>query len=402
MKIQINEPRYKGPALMLSAGFRPFFLLTVLYAVISVLAWAGIYAHGMTFPTAIAPTYWHGHEMVFGFAAGAVGGFLLTAVPNWTGKDPVHGAPLGLLVVLWLLGRVGFWMADLLPMELVALLDIGFLPALGFLVGQQIVGAQNKRNYMFLGLIGAFTLGNILFHAETLGLADSGRTGLYLGLYVVVGMVTVISGRIVPNFTVGALRVRGMMDMPDIRTEPHVEKGVIVSVVLAMVSDLVLDAGPITGLLALVATLFLVLRMRHWATGETLYSPILWVLHVGHGWLILGFAFKALADLTGLVETTTAMHALTAGAIGTMVMAVGSRAALGHTGRPLVVPNPMPLAYVLVSVGALIRVLGPAVLPFDYTVIVAASGIVWGAAYLIFGVLYLPILTRPRVDGRPG
>ncbi len=400
MKTQINEPRYKGPALMLSAGFRPFFLMTVLHAAFSVLVWTGIYAHGMTFPVAVSPALWHGHEMVFGFAAGAMAGFLLTAVPNWTGKDPIHGNELGILVALWLLGRVGMWLVDLIPAWAVAVMDIAFLPALGVFVARQIVGAQNKRNYVFLSIIGAFALGNILFHAEALELAGTSNTGLYLGLYAVIMMVTLISGRIVPNFTGSGLRVQGIL--VDVSTDPNVEKGTVLSVLIAMLADLALEAGPITGLLAAVAAIFLGLRMRHWATGHTFGFPIIWVLHLGHVWLVASFALKAVADLTGLLDPTVAMHALTAGVVGTMVMAVGSRAALGHTGRPLVLAKPMPWAYLLVTVGGLIRVLGPGVLPFEYATVIAVSGVVWAAGYLIFGVVYLPILTKPRPDGRPG
>lgn len=399
--MDLNEPRYAGTSLMLAGGFRPFFLLTGLYAVLGVLSWAGLFAHGADFPATQVPALWHGHEMVFGFAGAAIAGFLLTAVPNWTGGTPVHGPPLGLLVVLWLLGRVALWLVDFLPAWLVAIVDLSFLPLLGGLVAQMIIAARNQRNYVFIGLFTVFFAGNLLYHADILWpVLELGSSGLYLGLYAVVGMVTVVTGRIVPNFTGNALRQQGIA--VDISTPPNVEKGTLLSVLAALLASLVVDAGPVTGLLALVASGFLALRMARWGTRHTFGSPIVWVLHAGHAWLVLGFAVKGLGDLTGWLSSTTAIHALTAGAIGTMVLAVTTRASLGHSGRPLVVSGAIPWAYVLVSLGALLRVFGPDLLPFDYGMVVAASGVLWAAAFAIFTVVYLPILTRPRLDGRPG
>ncbi|MEO5336071.1 MAG: NnrS family protein [Magnetospirillum sp. WYHS-4] len=397
----MKHPLYRGPAILLASGFRPFFLFCVLYAVVAPIAWAGIFAHGMAFPQAMNPALWHGHEMVFGFAAAAVAGFLLTAVPNWTGGDTLHGWPLGVMAAFWLAGRAGFWLIDGLPTVAVTLLDLPLLLLLAYFIGRQIVLARNQRNYIFIGLLGAYAVGNLLVHLELLGLASgTGAKGTYLGLYSVLVMLTVVTGRVVPSFTANALRMQNRL--LDIKTAPNVEAGAVNAVLATIVADLALGASPVTGLLALTAAGMLALRMGDWGTRQTIHSPIVWVLHLGHGWLVAAFALKGIGDLTHLFPSTVALHAFTTGAVGVMLIAIASRAALGHSGRPLVLPRFVPAAYVLVALGALIRVLGPILLPSAYVWVMAAASVVWSAGFGLFGVIYWPILTRPRIDGKPG
>jgi uncharacterized protein involved in response to NO len=397
----MNSSILPRPSVFLASGFRPFFLFCVLYAVLAPIAWAGIFAHGMTFPTVMAPIFWHGHEMVFGFAGAAVAGFLLTAVPNWTGAQPISGRPLAVMAAFWLAGRLAFWGIDLLPAAAVALADLPMLGLLAWFIGNQIRKAGNQRNYIFIGLLATYALANALVHLDLMGLAPGlAPLGTYLGLYAVLIMLTIVTGRIIPSFTGNALRMQNKS--VDIKTLPNVEKGAVNAVLAALVVDLALGGGIPAGLLALVATMLLGLRMRYWGTRHTFGSPILWVLHLGHAWLVVAFALKAIADLTGLIPPTVPLHAFTTGTVGVMLIAVASRAALGHSGRPLVLPKGVPTAYVLIALGAALRVAGPVILPGAYVWVVAVSAVVWAAGFGLFGLIYWPILTQPRIDGKPG
>ncbi len=390
---------------LFAAGFRVFFLLTALYGAVSVAAWGLMFQAGVATSGPLTSNLWHGHEMIFGFALGAIGGFLLTAVPNWTSTPPVSGWPLAILALLWLAGRGVFWLelGGMSQPLITALVDLSFLPALGLAVGQQILSARNKRNYIFLAFLTLIFLGNLLIHLDLLGvLPGVANKGLYLGLYVVLIIVVLISGRVVPAFTSGGLRMSGRSG-EDVRTDPRVEKAVLVSVIIAMLAGLALGDGPLFGGLSLLAGGFLVLRMWHWKTWRILDIPLVWVLHLGHGWLAAGFLIIGLAELTGALPLTSSTHALTAGAIGTMILAVASRASLGHSGREMKAPRFMPWAYLLVSLGALIRVLAPLFQEWvDYGTAIAASGVVWALAYAIFVAIYLPVWISPRADGRPG
>ncbi|MFW6051716.1 MAG: NnrS family protein, partial [Myxococcota bacterium] len=220
----------RPPSVLLAGGFRPFFLLAGLYAVVSVGAWLVAYAGAWSLPRPWVPMWWHGHELVFGFAAAAICGFLLTAVPKWTGTAPVTGAPLGALVLVWMAGRAAMWAAGALPPAVVAVVDLALFPALGLAVGRPILRARNRRNYGFPVLLLALFAANLLMHAQVLGIAGTDRAGLYLGLYIVVAMVAVVSGRIVPAFTSNALARRGG---PAVRQAPTLGRTAVAAVVLA-------------------------------------------------------------------------------------------------------------------------------------------------------------------------
>ncbi len=392
-------PAETGLAVILARGMRPFFLLAGLYGAVSVAAWLGALAGLDGLPEALPPVLWHGHEMVFGFAVAAVCGFLLTAVPAWTGAAPVTGAPLAALVALWLAGRAAMWAADVLPPALVAVADLALLVVFGVVIGRVILASGQRRNFAFTVFLVLLVAANLLFHLELMGAAGTGMFGLHLAGYVLALMVAVIGGRIVPNFTANAFRMAGVGI--EVRTSATVDRLALAAIAATAIADLA-GGGILSGLLAAAAAVLLVLRMARWHTAKTLGQPILWVLHLGHGWLAAAFACKAAADLAGLLPASAAFHALTVGAVGTMVLGVMTRAALGHTGRPLVVAGPIVVAYLLVTVSALLRVLGPAALPGDIMTWSVASGVAWIAAFGTFTVVYWPVLTRRRVDGAPG
>lgn len=394
--IPLQEPVYRGNAgpLFFAGGFRPFFLFTALQAMLSLPLWLAIYAGGLNLNLPFAAALWHGHEMVFGFAGAAIAGFLLTAVPNWTNTHHVSGKPLMLLFAVWLGGRLTFTLAGFLPAVLVALVDLAFLPLLAWMVAKPLLSAGKWRNIAFLPILAVFFLANLAVHV----LAD--MTGVYVGLTMVLTMIAIVGGRIVPSFTQNWLRMQGQS--VEVTPLAWVEKGGAVGLLVAgMVLAIVLPGAVVTGAVLLAAAAVHGLRLGRWHGAKALRSPILWVLHLGYLWLVIGLALLGLSSFIDALPASAALHALTAGAVGTMIMAVMSRASLGHSGRPLVVSPLTVAAYVLVSVGTLLRVAAP-VLSEAQMALTHAGGTFWAVAWLLFVIVYFPVLTKPRADGRPG
>ncbi len=386
--------------LLLATGYRPFFLLGGAYAALATLWWAGVYAGIVDAPGGWVGVTWHAHEMIFGFACAAIAGFLLTAVPNWTGRERVQGPVLGVLVALWLLGRVLTAAGDWLPPGW-AELELSFLPALAWAIGGPILGSTNRRNRPILLIVVLLFAADLAAHLGRAGLVEIPvRTSLRAALDLVIVLLAIISGRIVPLFTRNAIERRG--EAAQIRSGGPLEGAVFATVIGALLLDLRDEGGAAGSLVALLAALLLAARQARWQPWRTLGDPLLWILHAGHAWLAVGFACRGLAGLVDLLPASTALHALTAGAIGTSVIAVMSRVALGHAGRPLQAPPAVVPAYLLVLAGAGLRVFGPLAGLEHYARIVAASGIAWGLGFALFVAVYAPILTAPRLDGRPG
>ena len=385
--------------MLLAFGFRPFFLLAGLAGALTPPVFLAAYTGLIDADFGGPVTYWHGHEMIFGFVVAAVAGFLFTALANWTGRAPVRGATLGILVGLWLAGRAAMALAGVLPAALVAVVDLALLPALAVLVLRELIRGRNRRNLPFPVLLMVLFAANLLFHLERLGIAETARPGLYLAVHVIALLIAIVGGRVVPAFTTAALRRAGRDAC--LRSPPWLERAAIATVAAVAVAELADPGGAAAGALALAAALLLAARLSGWRGLATLDQPILWVLHLGYGWLAVGFALKAAADLGGWLPPSAALHALTAGAAGTMILGVMTRAALGHTGRSLATPPAIVVAYGLISVGAALRVAEP-VLAAPSVVILSASALIWAGGFAIFTVLYWPVLTRPRVGGRPG
>ncbi len=388
---------------ILSAGFRPFFLFAGLYGTFPLIAWIAVYTGTASLPGPMNPVYWHGHEMVFGFGAAGMAGFLLTAVPSWTASPPLKGLPLAALAALWIVGRAAMWAGWGLGPWAVAVADLTLLATLGVVLGAKVIACGQVRNYPLAVLVVILLIANALMHLDTLGLADGAAAiGLRLGVYVFCLLVALIGGRVIPAFTANVLKARG--DATEVVSSRGLEKAAIAGLILAIVLDLAMpDAGPwrgAAGAVAMVAGLLLLLRLRRWRLVKILDDPILWILHMGHIWLALGFVLKGLADTTGLIAPGDAIHALSAGAMGTMIMAMMSRAALGHTGRPMKAPPAIVVAYVLVLVGALLRVAGPTLGLLANgdieAAIIVTGGLMWVGGFVLFSIVFWPILTGPR------
>jgi uncharacterized protein involved in response to NO len=386
----------------LAYGFRPFFLLASLYAAGAIpayLAWLTGFGEA---PQRVPMFVWHAHEMLFGFAAAAMAGFLLTAVPNWTGARPIVGRRLAVLVLLWLAGRVAMALIDFLPWPLVAVADLAFIPALGLAVAPALIGSRNRRNYVFLGLVAVMTAANVLVHLDAGDIVHQARRGVFLALDAFLLMIGVVGGRIVPAFTANFLRQR-VPGAAGIAPQPRLDIVCTMATSAIALADVTLgDAHPLTGIACLVAAAGLAARLVRWRTAATLGTPILLVLHVGIMWLILGLGLRGLALVPGLMPHTAALHVLTMGAVGTMVMGVMSRATLGHGGRDMRAPPAMVMAYALLALSVLARLVGATEAAAWSSPLLIAAGTLWTAAFGLFAGVIAPIVLLPRIDGRPG
>lgn len=372
------QPAVPTPA-VLAKGFRPFFLLGSWYGALAVLLWLAQYLGLFSWRPGLDPMLWHGHEMLFGFTAAVIAGFLLTAVPNWTGRPTPVGAPLGGLVALWVLGRAAA-LTSLVPAPLAAVLDLAFLPALALALATPLLGAGKLSNLVFLPILAVFTLSNGLIWSDQLGWTTAtAMSGLNLGLFCILMMIAVIGGRVVPFFTRAALP-----ESPS-RSWPWVER-------VALWSLPLVAFWPLVGWLAAAAH---IVRLVGWYDRRIGKVPLLWVLQGGYAWLPVGLVLRAAG-----ASAFPSLHALTVGCIGMLVLGMMARVALGHTGRPLAPPRAVVLAFALVAVAAVLRTFGPLVWPSP--VWAAASGCLWSLAFGLYGWVYFPILTRPRVDGKAG
>ena len=381
-------------------GFRPFFLGAGLLAALLIPWWAGALAWGLPLGTAWPPSLWHGHEMLFGFIVAAVAGFLLTAVPSWTGERGFAGWPLILLATLWALGRAALATSSLWPVPWVAALDLLFLPGLVVLVLPPLVRAGNRNTPLLAVLAGLWATDFAFFWGLSHGDAAFARRALFIGIDIVLLLVTVIGGRIIPAFTSAALRQRGLPGT--VRAWRGMTPAAVVIMIAVAVVDLWRPDSAGAGAVAAAAAIIQAARLAQWQGPRTWRLPIVWVLHLGYLWLPLGFALKALALLGGFSIGAFYLHALTIGAATTMIVAVMTRASLGHTGRPLVVARSIGYAYGLLTVAAAVRVFGPEVLPLPYTTVVVLAAALWTAAFVLFLRVYAPILLSPRADGKPG
>ncbi len=381
-------------------GFRPFFLGAGVLGALLIPWWAASLAWSIPLGTDWPPTLWHGHEMLFGFICAAIAGFLLTAVPSWTGERGFAGLPLILLTVLWTGGRIAVASSSLWPLSWVAGVDLLFLPALIACVLPPLVRSRN-RNTPLLAVLTALWVADVAFYfGLSRGRAALSRQALLIGIDVLLVLITVIGGRIIPAFTSASFKQRGITN--PLKTWRVITPLAILSMIAMTLFDLWKPGSPFAGAAAGAAAIIQAIRLAQWQGVRTHRMPIVWVLHLAYLWLALGLALKALALLGGFTFAEFYLHALTIGAAATMIVAVMTRASLGHTGRPLVVVRTTVIGYGLLTAAAAVRVFGPALLPFPYTAILVMAAALWTAAFALFLAVYAPILLSPRADGRPG
>ena len=395
-----DEHPAKAPPVLFAYGFRPFFLLAGVSAAVLVPVWACVVTGAFGLGGTVPPSGWHAHEMLFGFAVAAIAGFLLTAIPSWTGSAAVKGRPLMGLVALYLAGRVAS-LPVVADSGVATLVDLAFLPAVGALVAGPLIKAGKARNTAFLVLLALLTTANALFRLEWMGVTQgTAALGITLAIGIVLQMVAVVAGRIVPSFTQNALRQKDPTLV--IKPLPHLERAALVLTALLIPADLLLPGSLLTGLLALAAAVAHGVRLARWKGLRTLSQPVLWILHAGYAWIVVALALKGLEFAAGLPLGGAWLHALTAGGFTTMILAVMTRAALGHTGRAIDVARTTVAAYVLVQMAAVARTLLPMLPDGAWTPMVHSAGALWTLGFLLYLWVYAPILTGPRADGRPG
>lgn len=374
-------------------GFRPFFMMGSAYTIISILIWVGFYSGSASLPSIFPdPVTWHAHEMIYGFVMAIVSGFLLTAVANWTGGAPVRQIRLMILCILWAVGRIVMNIEGL-PQWIVFAGELSFIPALAISLSLPLLKSWNTRNFIFLGLL------TIIWCCDMVFLLTQGRTPLYIALFIILMMISLIGGRIIPAFTVGALRRKGVEAR--IHDQPLMDKIALLSIVAVAGFLLITGVNSLPfGCACFISAAVHLYRMRSYHTLLTFKDPLLWVLHAGYGWLIIGMVLAGLSVFS-IGTFPAALHALTVGAIGSMTIGMMCRVSLGHTGRELTSGSLTTLSFYLMQLAAVLRVAGPITFPEHYTLWVISSGVLWSVCFLLYFIVYAPLLWQPRPDRQP-
>jgi uncharacterized protein involved in response to NO len=384
---------WNGPAI-LSYGFRPFFFFGAGWAALAMALWVPMLAGRVTLPTAFDPVSWHAHEFLFGYLGAAVAGFLLTAVPNWTGRLPIVGWRLGGLFALWLAGRLAVSVSAGLPPIVVALADLSLPVVLAAALGREIVAGRNWRNLMVLGMLAVFALANAIFHVEAArGVYAAQGVGLRLGLAAALMMIGLIGGRIVPSFTRNWLVKRGEDRLP-VSPMQRFDKFCLLALLCALLLWVAFPFNPWTGGALILAGALHLQRMRRWRGHLTVAEPLVTVLHAGYAFVPLGaFAVGAEILWPGLLGAASALHLWMGGAIGLMTLAVMTRATLGHTGQALNAGKGTVAIYIAL-VGAVLARVAAGLSPEQASFLHTLSGVFWIGAFGGFAALYGPLLLR--------
>jgi uncharacterized protein involved in response to NO len=393
--LALRRSRMAASPPFLRGGFRPFFLGGAIWAAAALAIWLCSLAGAVTLPSHFDPLSWHRHEMLFGFVGAVIAGFLLTAIPNWTGRLPIAGPPLAGLFGLWLAARLALLFSQLTGPALPAALDVGFYLVLAGVAAREVLAAKN-RNLPVVLLVLLFGAANAADHAGAAGLIADPDIGVRLAISIVIVMISLIGGRIVPSFTRNWLAKNGVKE--GLPGQPGRYDLVVIAVTAgALLAWAALPPGRITGALLIAAGLLQIVRLGRWRGLRAWRDPLVLILHVGYFWIPVGLLLLGMSLLGTTVPRSAAIHALTAGAMATMILAVMTRATLGHTGRELRANGPTVLIYVLITLGALLRVTAPLDL-IDYMTGVRIAGLAWGAAFLGFVLVYGPILISRRPD----
>lgn len=397
--MQIEEPAPYRIAL-LHLGFRPFFLLAGLAGTLLMAAWLWLYPSGLPLPgaAALAPVSWHAHEMIYGYTLAVIAGFLLTAVRNWTGVQTLHRAPLLMLALAWLLARLAPFVDHPLALQAMALLDLTFGIALCLALLYPIVKVRQWGQLAVLSKVLMLVAANAAFYLGLFGHFDAGIPwGLYGGLYLIVSLLMLMARRVMPFFI-----EKGVAAPVALRNSRWLDLGSLVLMLAFLVVEVLYPLPEWAGWCAWGLFALHALRLAGWYAAGLWHKPLLWVLYLGYGWVVAGFALRGL-QLFLPVSPMAAVHAFAAGGIGLMTAGMMARVALGHTGRNVFAP-PAALTWLFLALllAAVLRVLLPLLLPAQHALWIAAAQLLWIAGFGLFSWLYAPMLLRPRVDGRYG
>jgi uncharacterized protein involved in response to NO len=378
---------------VLDYAFRPMFLAVGSWAVVALALWLAMFFGYVQLPTRFDPLAWHVHEMLFGFVMAAVAGFMLTAIPNWTGRLPVRGYPLAAIAGLWLLGRLASLVSAELPAWLAILADLAFPTALLAVAAREIITGRNWRNLPMTAPLMLFIVADLLMHLESLGFAVPAGLGWRLAVGVPIMLISVVGGRIIPSFTRNWLVKRKTPRLPS--SQNMLDTAAVALLAAALILWAFLPDGRVTGALLIAAALLNAVRLSRWAGIASWREPLLFILHLGYGWVGVGTALLGLSVFDIGVPRDSAIHALTAGAIAVMILAVMPRVTLGHTGRELAADRATIALFILINAAAVARVC--ASWHTDYTaILLLVAGACWIAAFGLFDLIYGPMLLSRR------
>lgn len=391
-RLSASYPQYPH---VLQAGFRLFFLSAAIYAIISISLWVLSYGAGIIIPVQHVPvTYWHAHEMLFGYALAVIAGFLLTAVSNWTGQPLLSGWPLLLTWLLWLIPRVAFFLPGDAWLYFGLLCEALFISALIYHVITPVIKVKQWRQIGVISKLFLLGFANLAYYFGVLyWLQDGGRFGLALGLYFILGLIFTFARRVFPPFI-----ERGVGNDVRLKNWKLIDRGSLALFFLFAISDAV--ARDNASIFYLSSALFIVhcIRLYGWYTSRMWSKPLVWILYVGYAALSSGFLLKALSS-AGLVSYSIPLHAFAYGGVGMITLGMMSRVAMGHTGRSVFTPpHAIRFIFILIGCGFLARVLLPIIGPAHYTLWITLSGGLWILSFAIFLFIYAPMLVRPRVD----
>ena len=382
---------------VLRAGFRPFFLLGPIWAMVVVGLWIEALAGALELPTAFDALAWHRHEMLFGFLGAVIAGFLLTAIPNWTGRLPISGWRLAVLVAMWAAARVAILFSATFGGVTAMIVEGTFLLTLTGACAREVFIAKN-RNLPVVGVVFLFSIAAIVDHMEALGWIGGDQVGWRCGVALILVLIALIGGRIIPSFTGNWLAKRGETRLPG-QTSAFDKLTVAVTGIALCSWGLAVEPA-LTASLLFSAGLLQIARLVRWGGWRTTAEPLVLILHIAYAWLPIGLLLLGWSIVDADIPATAAVHAFGAGTMASMVLAVMSRATLGHTGRELRAGGGTVAIYALVTIGAALRV-SAFWLPFDYLMLIRIAGGLWGGAFLLFVLIYGPKLLGPRPDGRP-
>jgi len=392
MFVQIEKNQQKKFALF-NLGFRPFFLFAVFSAIVLIALWVGFYSGWFTLSGYYQFIHWHSHEMIFAYTLAVIGGFLLTAVTNWTGLKTIEGKPLALLSVLWLIARIlpfapvdGIW---------IAIIDLLFALFLAVSIAIPIIKVKQWHNLSVVAVLILMFFANLLVHLQHLGISQTLSAGNDLAIYSILMLFIVITGRVVPFFT----RVVVQYEQP--KAKPLLENFLLLQLLLMAIIDIFQLPALLMMIVASSGAIAHVYRVYPWFDKKLLSTPVLWVLYAGYLWLIIGFVLQALAAYH-VVSQNLAIHAWTVGGVGLLTYGMMARVTLGHTGREMIVSKWVSFGFVLLFFAALIRVFMPVIFHSQYILWVQLSAILWVIAFIFFATIYTNMFFQPRVDGRQG
>ncbi|MDQ6969546.1 MAG: NnrS family protein [Mariprofundus sp.] len=399
-----HTPSMSVGGVLFSSGFRIFFIAATVFAILSMLIWMGQLVFSLALlPEHLSASSWHAHEMIYGYGLAVIAGFLLTAVRNWTGIPTLHGTPLQALVLLWVVARLApFVPLSLLPVEQAMLLgavcDGLFIIALSIALTVPVVQARLWKNMGVVSKLYFFLPGHVLYSLDQFGLfADGRRIGLYIGLYMILSLLLLLSRRVIPMFI-----QRGIGGDIILRNDFRVDMACFLVFLMFAISDIFFVAPVLTAWLAGGLAVLHAVRLSGWYHRGLWQKPLLWVLYLAYGWMVIGFALKWAVLLFG-VSPFLATHAFAVGGIGMMTLGMMARISLGHTGRNIMQP-PAGLGWMcaLFMSAVFVRVLLPLVFINNDVVLMAVSQVLWIVSFMLFLYHYILMLLQPRIDGKPG